>query len=208
MPLIKGIFDGLGDPKVRASRAANYVHPGVYMGMIEGVSCDSGRAIGDFVVVNVEILGVVADRSTEGAAAQPAGPGLVATPARLPVKSNQPGESCGQLYLKQKEGFLQNIKALVMALTGMPEADIADEAAYDLVADEQPLKGMVVEMDAFMRTSKKTGKDYTVIVWRRVSRAEYMAAVETYGFTYKLPVNACFWEELEAAAAELTETTG
>ena len=77
------------------------------------------------------------------------------------------GESCCQsIWKKHKDTFLGNVKAFLAAATGYPPTEIEEKHILQIIDDDQPLCGTVLEVkNRVILTKAKT--PFTKINWKR-----------------------------------------
>lgn len=139
-----GLYDKIRDAK--ASKGANYVRAGGYLALVRRVKQDQNRKKVDFVAIEMVILAV-----------------LRVDPQDAP---HTVGEQTSHLLMSDKDSFLGNFKAFIIGATGAAEAEVTEKEALAVVSDDQPLAGVVVELDnKIIKT--KANKDFTAVNYRR-----------------------------------------
>ena len=150
----KNPFAGMKDTK--ASRDANYVTPGHYVMRVDGVHLRENRSNQPIFIIEMTPLHVLSSETC--------------LMNNVNTVSNKAGVPCTHLIPlegKGKDMALPNIKAfLLAAIEGSEDADIDEETVNDVVADNQPLAGLMLEVTArSIRTKANT--DFTKVVYRR-----------------------------------------
>jgi len=144
-----GLFDGIKDAK--ASRGANYVKAGHYLVLIRRVKQDKTRKGDDFVAIEMVNLVTLAEDPAE--------------------QAHRPGEQMSQLLMRKNDSFLPNFKAFVSNVMAVEESQVGEEEAMEVVSDEQPLSGRVVELqNKIVMTKKDT--PFTLVNYVRSLDAE------------------------------------
>lgn len=137
-----GVFDKVAETK--ASVGGNYIQAGRYIVRIERLKKDKRTTDGvEYVAIEQAILQTLADGrpDLEG----------------KPVKANQPGDTPTHLLTADKLSFLGNFKAFLMRACEVEEAAITKADCEQAVGPENPLGGVIMEVDAnVIRTRKGT----------------------------------------------------
>jgi hypothetical protein len=140
-----GIFDGIESAKM--SMGGNYERAGHYLALIRRVKLDVSRKKVEFVAVEKVILQVIA-----------AEPG---------TEPHSVGDQVSHLMMSDKDSFLGNFKSMIANVLGANPAEITAEVAQTVVDEEQqPLAGLVVEMQNRTITTKK-GDPFTLVTYVR-----------------------------------------
>ena len=142
-----GMFSGIKDAK--ANFGSNYEREGQYLMMIRRVKLGQNRGKEWFVAVEKVCLDMI-------------------DPGKEP-KPHTVGEQCSHLlcdYGPSKDSFLPNYKAMIMGVMGVTETDVDEETCDLITSDEQPLAGMIVQMQNHNIVTKK-GTDFTKIRYVR-----------------------------------------
>jgi hypothetical protein len=141
-----------GVEKAKVSRSANYARPGRYIAFVRKVETGKNRKKEGFAVVNLVCLMDLSE-------------GTVDNPHR-------PGEEFSDMMMEKFDSFLGNFKGMVTALTGYPEDQITQEVCEYVTSEDQPLAGLVVEMENIERQTKESTPEnprfYTMKNYRRV----------------------------------------
>lgn len=164
-----GMFKGIEKPEVRASRDSNYFRRGHYLLRIDKVKADETRQGKAFIAIETTVLHTFPDgdgRDFQGDLEQG------------DYQWSKPGSTPSQLLMLAQDTFLPNVKAFVCNMMGVPESKVDEAACEDMCADDNPMGGMVAEVQN--RTIKtRAGNDFTKVNWvREWLPSEYSKVVD------------------------------
>lgn len=150
-------FKNIGD--VNASGNNTYVRPSRYLAEITGVFMKQNRSGEDIFVIEMIVRKVLAvvEKTAEG---HDNVPNAVGTKMSHVIKFTGPG---ADMALPNIKGFLN------ATVEGFREANNEEQqaAVHYVAGDEQPLRGVVVEVDAAAILTKSSRKDFTQIRYDR-----------------------------------------
>lgn len=152
-----GMFEGIGDPKVKASRDSNYFKRGHYLVRIDKVKADQTRQGRQFLAIETTIIHTFKDGD---------GQDLQGNLEQGDQQWHTPGDTPSQLLMADQDTFLPNVKAFVAQVTGTPEGQITSEVCNEMTAEDNPLGGLVAEVQNRLITTK-AGNPFTRINWVR-----------------------------------------
>jgi hypothetical protein len=149
-------FKGISDES--AARDSEYMRAGRYLVHINALKQGQNRKS----VPNIRFeTTVVAVLDATKALADPKGP-------------HQPGHKASWVMSFAKDPTIPNLKAAIMACTGVPEEAVTEEFCKQLVSDAQPLAGMFVEFDNDLIKLEDGGLFTAVRIRGRYSKAEVL----------------------------------
>lgn len=146
-----------GTTSVKASRDANYFSAGRYFTLIERV--EEGENQGGTLIVAANHVILASDASTRDDSSIDSKSG--------PLK--RPGESVSDVFSKGNVSFAANLMAFAITLSGKSQDEIRDaelqaddegnpgyegKFVEEIVSDEQPFAGLVVEVNCKVLASK------------------------------------------------------
>ena len=145
--LAGNMFGGL--KAARMSMDSNWMKEGHYLMRIDLVKIDQNRNEETAVFIECTVVHIYTNANDAGE-----------TMHRL-------GESCCQsIWKKHKDTFLGNVKAFLAAATGYPPTEIEEKHILQIIDDDQPLCGTVLEVkNRVILTKAKT--PFTKINWKR-----------------------------------------
>lgn len=185
-----GIFKGINRVKPRVD--ANYIGPGKYLLRIDKVKVEQTRKREDFFAVEMTVLHVLDD--LEGQAAHRVGDGVTWL-----IKNA--GDSA--------DYFLPEISAFVKAVVGEDLASMDDEEAEScvdqMVADDQPLAGMLIEVHA-RHVATQSGGTFTKVAFKRAVPAAEVAETLTDGEIERFFPNNSLLKLVEAEEQQAAAT--
>jgi hypothetical protein len=139
-----GLFSGVENEK--PSEGGVYFEPGQYVWRIDACKQGKNRHGIGFAVVEGTIL-----KSTN--------------PER------PPGMKCSWMQMKGKEGWLGRVRGFAMEASGADLEEVDEAAVEAIFSDENPLDGVIVNVDAFTTETKAKAK-ITGVKFARMSEAE------------------------------------
>lgn len=142
--LAQGLFKGLKDAKARVD--SNWDREGRYLMRIDNVKIDSNRKKQTAVFVEKTVVHVIDDADGEG---------------------HKVGESTTHSMWTHHESFLGNVKAFLAGALGVPPEQITEEQVYEVVDDEQPFAGTVVECHNRKILTREKKQPFTVVNYKR-----------------------------------------
>jgi hypothetical protein len=144
-----GLFEGIKDAK--ASRGANYVRAGNYLVVINRVKLDKTRKNIAFVAIEMTNLVTLSEDPAD--------------------KPHRPGEHMSHLLMSDKDSWLGNFKAFISNVMGVPEDEVDEAACEQVTGKDQPLAGLIVEMqNKIIETKEK--KPFTLVNYVRALEPE------------------------------------
>lgn len=147
---VPNIFKGLKDAKPRVD--GNYLTEGRYWLRINKLKIDTSRKNESFLAIEMTNIRTLDDNQGKG---------------------HKPGEDVTHMLMAKFDSFLGNVKQFaVCALGGQVKPEEVDEAGMmELCADNQPLHGLVVEVNNKGITTRK-GAPFTTVNYLRVVGVE------------------------------------
>lgn len=139
-----GLFEGLKDAPM--SYGSNFVKAGHYLYYVRSAVSGYDRHGIGYVAINLTVVEQIDVDKIEN--------------------PSMPGEHVVDLYKKDKDPFLSNIKSLIANIFDEDSNDIQPQHAETLFPDRndkeaaQPLAGMVVDMQGTDCVSQKSGQPY------------------------------------------------
>jgi hypothetical protein len=127
-------------------REGNYISPGRYIALIERVEEGSTHEGKDFIAIN--LLPLLADGDGRGELDEKGG------------ALKRVGESCTDMSMVANVAFAPNMLAFAMTASGMSQEEIQAAEEHEgqfveeIVGEDQPLAGVVVEINAKCRPKK------------------------------------------------------
>ena len=94
-----------------------------------------------------------------------------------PKGAHQPGHKASWVMSFAKDNTIPNLKAAIMACTGVPEEAVTEEFCEQLVSSDQPLAGMFVEYDNDLIKLQDGGLFTAVKIRRRFTLAQVLEHV-------------------------------
>jgi hypothetical protein len=163
------MFDGIESPEIKASRDSNYLRRGHYLVRIDRVKSDKTRPPKNrpFVAIETTVVHTFADGD---------GRDLQGQMDQLDQQWHKPGDTPSQLLMADMDTFLPNIKSFVSNVMAVPESQVTVEACNEMCSEENPLGGMVVEVNNRM-IKTTAGNDFTKINWVREWRPSEFSKV-------------------------------
>lgn len=153
---------------IRASVNSSYYRAGRYLMHIDAFKVSDNRKGEGFVVFESTVVAVLSDVE---AAKEPAG-------------AHRVGEKVSWLMKFAADTTMPNLKAAILAITGVPEDQITEQFMLELAGNAQPLKGIFVEFENKVITTK-AGKPFTRVAARRKwSKADVEANVPAEVLTH------------------------
>lgn len=153
----------------QATRDSEYMRAGRYLAYINEFKTGENRNNVPNVRFATTILAVLDDTNA----------------VKDPKGAHAVGHKASWVMSFAKDNTMPNLKAAVMAITGVPEEEVDQEFCDNLTSSEQPLQGMVVEFDndIIKYTPKNGASDQPslftqVKIRRRWSKAEVLEHVE------------------------------
>jgi len=144
------LFKGISNAS--ASMEANYARPGHYLVMLLDAKQGETRKGESFVAIRKKCVAVLGGEGDN--------------PHRV-------GEEFTDMLMAKQDTFLPNFKKFVMVATGEEDEDsITEEVAEEVTGDDQPLSGLIMEVENVERIGQKTGKPYTRKAYKRVLSRE------------------------------------
>lgn len=141
--LAKGLFTGIDKAKERID--SNWERVGHYISRIDRMKVDKNRKGQIGVFVEKTVLLVLDDAEGDG---------------------HRVGESITHAIWKHHDSFLGNVKHLVSRVLAVNPSTVTEDMVFQLVGDDQPLAGTVVE-NRNRLTTTKANKPFTVINYER-----------------------------------------
>lgn len=149
---------------VNASRDSEWIRAGRYLCYIRGFKGRMTRAGVQAAFLELTILAVLDDSA---AASEPKGPHRV-------------GDKTTVYYGLNKDAAWPALKAHIAAIMGCPADQVTSQVLSEASADDQPLAGMVIEVDGKIILTQKHEKPFNkLVVKRRLEKAEVEAMVPT-----------------------------
>lgn len=146
-------FGVIGKAKVYDS--GQYVLPGKYLAQVSAIKEVNSIGGDDFMVIELDIFESNNDE-------------------------RKPGDSMSQMYNFRHLSTAGNVRGMLMAMFQTEEKeDIDGEVAKEVLHEEQPLRGLVMKLDAFNKPTR-AGNDFTVVKWTH-GGAELNAAINEAG---------------------------
>lgn len=168
-----GLFDGIDSTK--PTRTTEYIKPGKYIAIIDGVKEGTSRKNDDFVVFNMTVLETLQQATDEETGE---------------VLSHCAGDEITDMYMAKYDTFLPNIKAAVMAIFGCEESEVDAETCSKMTSNEQPMAGIAVSVTAKDIVTKK-GTTFTKVKYNGAAhRTELSKAT-------KIPEGTLFHDDLK-----------
>jgi len=153
---ITNLFNGMGDAK--PSFAANYLREGHYVARIDRLKADQNRKKRTFLAIEMTVLFVL--NNGEG-------------------RGHRAGESCTHMLMADQDSFLGNVKAFVSNVLGCTPEEVTEEACVDLCADDQPMRGTLIEVIGVPIVTRQ-GKPFTRVNYKReVPASELIEVIDT-----------------------------
>lgn len=152
-------FRGISDKS--ATRDSEYFRAGRYLAHVNAFKTGQNRNNVPNVAIETTIVAV-----------------LDATKAAVdPKGAHGVGDKASWVQSFSNDNTMPNLKAAVMAMTGVDEAAVTEEFCQQLTSSSQPLEGIFVVFDNEMIITKK-GEPFTVVkIRRRLSKAEVLEHV-------------------------------
>lgn len=141
--LVSLAFSGITTAKARVD--ANYIRPGSYWLQINKLRLDKSRKDQVFLAVEMTVIHCFDERIAD----QPPG-----------RRGHISGESVTHMMMKKHDSFLGNVKAMLVAILGIPADQITEAEAAMVCGDSQPLTGTVVEVNCRNITTR-AGNPFT-----------------------------------------------
>lgn len=165
-----GMFEGIESPDVKASRDSNYMKRGHYLVRIDRVKADQTRKSRPFVAIECTVLHTFADGD---------GDEFQGDPEQLEQQWHRPGDTPSQLLMADRDPFLPNIKAFVSQVLAVPAVKVTVAECNKMCSEENPMGGMVAEVNNRVIKLEKTGNPFTKINWvREWKPSEFMKIVK------------------------------
>lgn len=130
-----------------AARDSEYFRPGKYLTQINKFIAKTNDSGVTYFIFEMKVIAVI---DPSEALKDPNGPHTV-------------GSKVSWLLARHKKPTWPNLKAALMAITGVPEDSITPEFCGDLIAAAQPLSGMFVEWRNKLITTKEKGLLFTKV---------------------------------------------
>ncbi len=127
-------------------RAGRYV---LYIDSFKGRDLRSGNKDGVFEMVVLEVL------DDSAAASEPEGP-------------HRPGDRVSWAFQFSQEAALASLKTALANITGCPTEEITMDVCAELAANDQPLHGIVIEVDGRIILTKKNQTRFNKALVKRV----------------------------------------
>lgn len=154
LEMAKDIFGGQKFAEAKARIDGNYERAGHYYNRIDRIKLTETRSNGVGLFVEKTVIAVLDD--DEG-------------------KGHKVGESITHCMLKKHDSFLGNVKAFVAGVFGLASEQVTEDHVYQVVDDDQPLSGTVVENKNRVILTKNKQQPFTVINYiREVPAAELL----------------------------------
>lgn len=137
---------------------ANYQRPGRYWQRINKCKTDRSRKNEDFAAIEMTIIKII---NTDG----------VQNPHRV-------GEDTTRMIMKKQDQFLPEVKAFVCGCTGLPQEQVTEANCNMVFGPDQPLAGMIVEVNGYLITTR-AGRPFTKVQFEReVKAAEALSVLD------------------------------
>lgn len=140
---VSDIFKSIKDVKMR--QAANYIRAGAYWTRLDAIKIDKNRKGFVFMAVEMTIVKVLDDDQGRG---------------------HKVGEEVCHMLMKDNDSFLPNVKAMIAHIMDMKPEEIEAQHAETICAEDQPLRGTVVDVYARAITTRQN-KPFTEVNYRR-----------------------------------------
>lgn len=142
--MTESIFDKIADAKT--SFDSNWVRPGRYQAEIMGVKLTQKFTGEKFLAIELRVVNVLDDNGGQG---------------------HRVGEDITHMLGVMKPGFLSNFKQFLASTLGVNPEDVTKEGADKAVSEEQPLAGIVVELEArTIMVGPNKDKPFTKVMYR------------------------------------------
>jgi hypothetical protein len=146
-----GLFDGIATTKVSLNR---YIRSGHYLARIDNVKLTKNRDGNDLIAIEMTCLACLS------------GP-----QEAVPLKGeahHAPGEAMAEVISKSgsKDMFLPRFKAFLMSVLKAADAEITPELCAAVTGEQQPLKGLVVDLFGTNIKTQKKQVDLVRVEWR------------------------------------------
>lgn len=142
---------------VDAQRESEWLRAGRYIAYIKGLKARTTRAGAQATFLELIIVAVLDD---SGAANEPKG-------------AHRVGDKATQYYGLNKDAAWPALKAHVAAIMGCQPDKITSEVLAECCSEDQPLEGMVIEVDGQIIMTQKSNRPFNkVTIKRRLEKAE------------------------------------
>lgn len=146
MQLAQEIFADDSFEKAKASQDSNWEREGHYLQIVERVKIDQNRSKDTALFIEKTIIHVYDNADGDG---------------------HRVGESVTHSMWQKHDSFMGNVKAMLSSLLGIKPTDVKKEDLFEILSDEQPLAGQVIEVkNRVIMTRKNT--PFTKIGYRRI----------------------------------------
>jgi hypothetical protein len=145
----KELANGLFGAKFKEAKArvdSNWEREGRYLLRIDNVKLDQNRKKQTGLFVEKTVIHVYDDADGEG---------------------HKVGETVDHSMWDHHESFLGNVKAFLAAVLGLPTTEVEESHVLQVIDDDQPLQGTVVECHNRTILTREKGKPFTVINYKR-----------------------------------------
>lgn len=129
---------------VKATQGSNYLRAGHYYMLLRGVKLGQNRKGRDFVAIEMTCLHVFDDDNGRG---------------------HKINEDTTHMLMCDSDPFLPNFKAFVSAALDCDESEINEESCIEITGNDQPLAGLVVEVQGTEIVTQK-GNPFTRISYK------------------------------------------
>lgn len=153
-------FRGISD--TQQTRDSEYFRAGRYLAHVNAFKTGQNRKNVPNVAIETTIVAVLDDTKA----------------AKDPQGVHGVGDKASWVQSFSSDNTMPNLKAAVMAMTGVDAEAVNEEFCQELTSEDQPLQGIYVIFDNDMVMTKK-GEPFTVVrIKRRLSAEEVLQHVE------------------------------